>query len=103
MINFTPTNIALGVVVLLVVWLVTAFNGLVRRRYRVREGWSDIEVQLKRRYDLIPNLIETVKGYASHESDVFQKVTEARTRAMGMDDPKKKLEAENVLSGTLKT
>ncbi|MBI3638451.1 LemA family protein [Candidatus Wolfebacteria bacterium] len=99
----TSVNIIIAVVVVVVLWLISAFNGLVRRRNRVKEAWSDIDVQLKRRYDLIPNLIETVKGYAKHESGVFEKVTEARTRAMGAQSKDEKLKSENVLSGTLKT
>lgn len=100
---FTLTNIILALLAVVVLWLVLTFNGLVRRRYRVREAWSDIEVQLKRRYDLIPNLVETVKGYMAHESGVFEKVTEARTKAMGAGTKEEKLGAENILSGTLKT
>jgi LemA protein len=84
-------------------WLILTYNRLIALRNRVKEAWSDIDVQLKRRYDLIPNLVETVKGYASHEKGVFEKVTEARTRAMGAQTPKEKGEAENILSGTLKT
>ncbi|KKT37580.1 MAG: LemA family protein [Parcubacteria group bacterium GW2011_GWA1_44_13] len=92
-----------AIIVLLVIGVVAIFNSLVRARNRVKEAWSDIDVQLKRRYDLIPNLIETVKGYASHESGVFEKVTAARTAAMGAQGPTQKAEAENVLSGALKS
>ncbi len=99
----TILYLILGVVALIILWLVLTFNGLVRRRYHVREAWSDIDVQLKRRHDLIPNLVETVKGYMAHERGVFEKVTEARTRAMGAGTKEEKLGAENVLSGTLKT
>ena len=95
--------IILGIIAFIVLWLILTFNGLIRRRYRVREAWSDIDVQLKRRYDLIPNLVETVKGYMTHERTVFEKVTEARTKAMGADTKEEKLGAENILSGTLKT
>lgn len=95
--------ILLGIIALIIVWLIWAYNSLVLARNRSDEAWSDINVQLKRRHDLIPNVVETVKGYASHESGVFQKVTEARTRAMGATDPKAKIDAENVLSNTLKT
>ena len=70
---------------------------------RVDEAWSDIDVQLKRRYDLIPNLINTVKGYAAHEKEVFEKVTEARTQAMSAGTPAGKAQAENALSNTLKS
>lgn len=92
--------IFIGVVV---AWVVFAYNGLVRLRNRVREAASDIEVQQKRRYDLIPNLVETVKGYMKHESGVFEKVTEARSRAMGASTGKEKVGAENALSGALKS
>ncbi len=69
----------------------------------MREAWSDIDVQLKRRYDLIPNLVETVRGYMAHERGVFEKVTEARTKALGAQNKTEKADAENILSGTLKT
>lgn len=92
--------IIIGVVVL---WLVAVFNGLVRLKNRVNEAWSDIDVQLKRRYDLIPNLVSTVKGYAAHEKELFEKVTEARARAMGAGSTEDKAQAENALSGTLKS
>lgn len=95
-------TIILIVVVLLVLWVIVTFNGLVRLLNRAKEAWADIDVQLKRRYDLIPNLVETVKGYAAHEKEVFAKVTEARSRAMGARSPKEKGEAENALSNTLK-
>ncbi|MBI2635214.1 MAG: LemA family protein [Parcubacteria group bacterium] len=91
------------IVAVFIIWLITLYNSLIMMRNRVREAWSDIEVQLKRRYDLIPNLVETVKGYMAHESGVFEKVTEARTRAMGAGTKEEKLGAENILSGTLKT
>ncbi|MFQ6049694.1 MAG: LemA family protein [Candidatus Paceibacterales bacterium] len=97
------STIILGILILLVVWVVVAYNGLVKLRNRAEEAWSDIDVQLKRRYNLIPNLVETVKGYASHEREVFEKVTEARARAMGAKDPKEKGLAENALSQTLKS
>jgi len=92
--------IAAGAILL---WIVAVYNGLITLRNRAKEAFSDIDVQLKRRYDLIPNLVETVKGYAAHEKEVFEKVTEARTRAMGAQTLKEKGEAENALSGTLKT
>lgn len=95
--------IILGVVGLVVLYIVFMYNGLVRLRNRVSEAWSDIDVQLKRRYDLIPNLINTVKGYASHESGVFQKVTEARANAMQAGSTEDKAKAENMLSDTLKS
>ncbi|MDA3815106.1 MAG: LemA family protein [Patescibacteria group bacterium] len=95
--------IILVAVALIAVWLIAIYNGLIKLRNRVDEAWSDIDVQLKRRYDLIPNLINTVKGYASHEKEVFERVTEARARAMGAKDPKEQAEAENMLSDTLKS
>lgn len=97
------TYIVLFIIWLAILWLIWMYNSLVRRRNRTEEAWSDIEVQLKRRYDLIPNVMETVKGYASHEQGVFQKVTEARTQAMGAKTAHEHAEAENILSGTLKT
>jgi len=97
------TQIILGIVTLLILWIIFTYNGLVKLRNRAKEAWADIDVQLKRRYDLIPNLVETVKGYAAHEKELFEKVSEARTKAMGAQTLKDKGEAENVLSGTLKT
>ena len=91
------------VVALVLVWAVLAYNGLVQLRVRADGAWSDIGVQLKRRYDLIPNLVETVKGYAAHEQRVFQQVTEARSRAMQATSPKEKEAAEGMLTGTLKS
>jgi len=96
-------QIIILVVAVLVVWIIVSYNSLIQLKNRVKEAWSDIEVQLKRRYDLIPNLVETVKGYATHERELFEKVTEARTRAMSAQGMKEKGEAENALSGTLKT
>ncbi|MFA7208726.1 MAG: LemA family protein [Parcubacteria group bacterium] len=95
--------ILLIILAVIALWVIAVYNGLIKLKNRVDEAWSDIDVQLKRRYDLIPNLINTVKGYAAHEKDVFEKVTEARTRAMGADSAHDKAEAENMLSGTLKT
>ena len=93
--------IVLGVVVL---WGVYAYNSFVRLVNRSREAWADIEVQLKRRYDLIPNLVNTVKGYATHESSAFENVTKARSLAMGASGPTKgHAEAENMLTGALKS
>jgi len=94
------------VAVLIVLWIVSLYNGFVQLRTRAEEAWADIDVQLKRRYDLIPNLIETVKGYAAHESGVFEAVTKARTSAMNAEksgDPAQSAQAENMLSGTLKS
>lgn len=95
--------IVLVVIAVLAIWIVAVYNGLIRLKNRVDEAWSDIGVQLKRRYDLIPNLINTVKGYATHERELFEKVTQARTTAMGAQTPHDKEQAENMLSGTLKS
>jgi len=92
--------IAVGLIAL---WLIFSFNRLVVLRNRTKEAFSDIGVQTKRRYDLIPNLVQTVKGYMTHERELFEKVTAARARAMGAGNPHDKGEAENMLSGTLKT
>lgn len=92
-------------VIILVVaglWVAGAFNMLVRSRNRVREAWSDIDVQLKRRYDLIPNLVETVKGYAEHEKSTLDMVIQARSAAMGAKTVAEHAQAENMLSGALK-
>ena len=91
------------ILVVLVIWAIAIYNGLIRLKNRVEEAWSDIDVQLKRRYDLIPNLVNTVKGYAAHEKEVFEKVTEARSRAMGAGSATDKAQAENALSQTLKS
>ena len=92
-----------GVIVLLVIVFVAMYNGLVRAKVRVDEAWSDITVQLKRRLDLIPNLVNTVKGYAAHEEGVFTKVTEARTRALNAQGVKETAAAENQFEGALKS
>ena len=95
--------ILLIIVGVALVWFISVYNGLIRLKNRVDEAWSDIEVQLKRRYDLIPNLVSTVKGYAAHEDKVFEKVTEARSRAMSAGTAHDKAQAENMLSQTLKS
>lgn len=95
--------IILGVVALAVIWLVFVYNGLITLRNRTQEAWSDIDVQLKRRYDLIPNLIETVKGYAAHEKQLFENVTKARSEAMQAQGAAAKAKAENMLTQTLKS
>lgn len=95
--------IILAAIVLLVLWVVGVYNGLIVLNNKTKEAWSDIEVQLKRRHDLIPNLVATVKGYAAHESGLFEKVTEARTAAMGAKNPAEVATAENNLMGTLKS
>lgn len=93
------------IIVIVAIALIVAgvYNSLIRSRNRVEEAWSDIEVQLKRRYDLIPNLVNTVKGFAAQESGVLERVTEARTRAMGAQTPEEHAKDENMLSGTLKS
>lgn len=95
--------IVLGIVVILIFWFVAVFNGIVSLRNRTQEAWSDIDVQLKRRHDLIPNLVETVKGYAKHEKEVFEKVTEARASAMQAKGAKDVSAKENVLADALKS
>ncbi len=95
--------ILLGIAVLLVLWAVFSYNRFVTLVQRTKEAWADIDVQLKRRYDLIPNLVATVKGYATHESQAFENVTKARSAAMGATTPAQKGEAENMLSGALKS
>lgn len=97
------TWIVLIIVVTAAAWLLTAYNGLIRRRNQVQEAWSDIDVQLKRRHNLIPNLIETVKGYASHERQAFESVTAARAQALSAHTPQAQAKAENQLTSTLKT
>jgi len=92
-----------GLLLAVVVWGVLVYNGLVQLRVRGDGAWSDISVQLKRRYDLIPNLVETVKGYAAHEQKVFLQVTEARSRAMQASAPGEKAAAEGMLAGALKS
>lgn len=95
--------IFLGVVGFVLIWAIWTYNRFVALRYRVREAWSDIEVQLKRRYDLIPNLIESVKGYARHETFAFESVTKARTAAMGAQTAAEHAKTENMLTGALKS
>lgn len=99
----TIAIIILAIAVVLVAWGVGIYNSLITLKNRVKEAWSDIDVQLKRRYDLIPNLIETVKGYMQHEASVFTKVTEARSMAMQATGTADKAKAENVLSESLKS
>ena len=90
------------VIAILVIWFIATYNILIVRRNRVKESWSDIEVQLKRRYDLIPNLVNTVKGYAAHEKNVFEEVTKARAMAIGAKTPEEHGKAENMLTGALR-
>ena len=96
--------ILLAVVAVLVIYIIATYNGLIKLKVRVEEAWSDITVQLKRRTDLIPNLVNTVKGYAAHESGVFEEVTKARSAIMdAQGDVKKSAQAENMLEGALKS
>ncbi len=97
------TLIVVGLVGLVLLFLLFTYNGLVTARMRVREAWSQIEVQLKRRSSLVPNLVETVKGYAKHEKAVFENVTKARAAMLGAKDPKAAAGANNMLAGALKT
>jgi len=99
----TALYVILGIAILAGLWLWKVYNGLVTLNVRTEEAWSDIEVQLKRRYDLIPNLVNTVKGYATHESSAFENVTKARSAAMGAQTPAEHAQAENMLSSTLKS
>lgn len=96
------STIILIIAAVLVIWFIAAYNVLIVRRNRVKESWSDIEVQLKRRYDLIPNLVNAVKGYASHEQKVFEEVTMARSAAIGARTPEQHGQAENMLTGALR-
>lgn len=99
----TALIIVIAVVVLVVIVLAAMYNGLVRLNQQAGEAWSDITVQLKRRYDLIPNLVNTVKGYASHEKTVFEEVTAARTQALGAQGVADTAKAENQFAGALKS
>lgn len=85
------------------IWFIVIYNGFVRLVNRVKEAWADIDVQLKRRYDLIPNLVETVKGYATHEREAFERVTQARAKALGAQSVKEKEDANNMVSLALKS
>ncbi len=103
----TTIWIVIGIIAVVALALIFVYNSLIKLRNRVQEAWSDIDVQLKRRYDLIPNLINTVKGYASHEKETFEKVTQARNQAMqsqqGGSSAESQAQAENALSSTLKS
>ena len=94
--------IVLGVIVVIVLWVITVYNGLVAMRQRVGQAFADIDVQLKQRHDLIPNLVETVKGYAAHERGTLEAVVQARNTAMAAQGPAQQAAAENMLSGTLR-
>lgn len=93
--------IVLIIVAALAVWLISAYNGLIRRRNQIESAWSQIDVQLKRRLDLIPNLVETVKGYAAHEKETLEAVIEARNASVAARTPGEQAKAENMLEGTL--
>src|SRR3989344_6102502 len=101
--GMTISYIVLALAVLFVVWAIAAYNRFVRLVMRAKEAWADIDVQLKRRYDLIPNLVETVKGYAAHEAGTLEKVTAARVAAMDASGIEERGRAENMLSDTLKS
>jgi len=104
MIALASAIILLVIIIILAAYVVAVYNGLIVSRNRVKEAFSDVNIQLKRRYDLIPNLVETVKGYATHESQTLEKVIQARNMAMATKgDLKEQAKAENILSGTLKS
>lgn len=93
----------LAIAVAIVLWIIGSYNLLIRATNRAKEAWADIDVQLKRRYDLIPNLVETVKAYATHEREAFENVTRARAAAMGAQSVEEHAKAENMLTGALKS
>ena len=95
--------VAGGLVLLPLVWFIVTYNGLIAGRNRVKDAWSGIDVDLKRRYDLIPNLVETVKGYAKHERELLERVTEARAACLSASGPAESAQAENFLTQTLKS
>lgn len=97
------TWIIIGVVAVIAIAIISTYNKLVRTKQRVSESFADINVQLKRRHDLIPNLVSTVKGYSSHEKELLENVTKARTQAMSAQGPLEQSQAENMLSQTLKS
>ncbi len=99
----TGVYIAIGVIVIILLWVVSAYNGLVKLRNMVREAFSTMDVYMKKRYDLIPNLVETVKGYAAHEAGTLEKVIKARNSAASATTIEGKIEGENALAGTLKS
>jgi LemA protein len=98
----TTTWVVLGIIVALLVWVIVIYNGLVALRQRVSQAFADIDVQLKQRHDLIPNLVETVKGYATHERGTLEEVVKARNVAMAANGPAQQAAAENMLSGALR-
>ena len=98
----SSTIIVLAVIVVLVLWAVTVYNGLISMRQRVSQAFADIDVQLKQRHDLVPNLVETVKGYAAHERGTLDEVVKARNAAVSAQGPAQQAAAENMLSGALR-
>jgi len=99
----STTTIILIVAAIVIIWFIAIYNSFIRLRNRTKEAWSDIEVQLKRRYDLIPNLVEAVKGYAAHEKGAFEAVTNARAKALGAQTVKEKEAADNMVTSALKS
>ncbi len=97
------TIVVIALVVLVLLYVIVTYNGLVRLRNRIQNAWAQIDVQLRRRYDLIPNLVETVKGYAAHEKGTFEAVTKARANAISAQGPADQARAENMISGALKS
>ena len=95
--------IAIAIIVLLVIWVISVYNGLISSRQKVDNAWSQIDVQLQRRFDLIPNFVETVKGYAAHESETFERITSLRTSWANANTVAEKADLDNQLSGALKT
>ena len=98
----TSTLIVLAVIVVLVVWVISVYNGLVTMRQRVNQAFADVDVQLRQRHDLVPNLVETVKGYAAHERGTLDEVVKARNAAVAAQGPAQQAAAENMLSGALR-
>ncbi len=98
----TATLIVLVVIVVLVLWVITIYNGLISMRQRVNQAFADVDVQLRQRHDLVPNLVETVKGYAAHERGTLDEVVKARNAAVAAQGPEQKAAAENMLSGALR-
>jgi LemA protein len=97
------TIVLIAVAVLLLLYVIVTYNSLVRLRNRIQNAWAQIDVQLRRRYDLIPNLVETVKGYAKHERDTLEAVTQARANAINAQGPADQARAENMITGALKS
>ena len=98
----TSTIIVLAVIVVIVLWAISIYNGLISMRQRVNQAFADIDVQLRQRHDLVPNLVETVKGYAAHERGTLEEVTKARNAAVAAQGPAQQAQAENMLSGALR-